>query len=605
MASETKLSPYYNLPLGMQCDVVGLTGAKWSGKTIFSLSIAPGKQPEGHPFAGGDRTLYFDFEKSGGSYEIEGCHRVDVPVELRKKFGLGVYKSIDVFKWFQEQVMAVPAGKYDCIIADPWTDIEDGLMQFVRQNHDLFGFTAAQFAKMEPVAISCAKKYAKQAILDMAARCKVMCFVAHEKGEWKGGRPTGKMVSKGFDTLYEVTSLYLKMEREQPQPGEKPKPPSAVVLKERLSYNKINPKDLSIDWIQVIPGRLPVATPEAIRKYVEHPVGKRKEGMKPEEIYEEKGLSEDEKLLIAAEMEANRATTATMQLTNLERMQAAAKAQASQVASASGINLPQQPPVQEPLTPEQEKEIRVLVGEAFADADEAKAKFPLILKEHSASKIVELTRSSAEIVLCLLRSQKLQIDAAKKLAASGTTSTVSVEQPKPVNAPPVETKLATEPATGFKISAGEVANLKALTSQAFGDDKSGAKVTVGSWLTEFNAKTFAELSPSAGEVIAKRLQVMMQREGTVDKQPEPESQPEVAVVTPESPASSSAATTEQLMTLKGLITGAGWSHEQQKEWLSKRNLAAFRDMSYAAADALINEMRNAALGFQQGIPGNS
>ena len=51
----------------MEIEVFGATGEYKSGKTLLGLSIAPGVHPECHQFVGQPRTLYLDFEKSGGS----------------------------------------------------------------------------------------------------------------------------------------------------------------------------------------------------------------------------------------------------------------------------------------------------------------------------------------------------------------------------------------------------------------------------------------------------------------------------------------------------------------------------------------------------------
>ena len=67
-------------------EVIGGTGEYESGKTTFGLTICPG--PE---------TLYYDFEKSGASYEAElGFTRVDVPAEMQRRFPKGYTDSQEV-----------------------------------------------------------------------------------------------------------------------------------------------------------------------------------------------------------------------------------------------------------------------------------------------------------------------------------------------------------------------------------------------------------------------------------------------------------------------------------------------------------------------------
>lgn len=310
-------------PFGMPIEVVGLTGEHGSGKTIFSLSIAPGCHPEGHPFAGKPRTLYIDLEKSGSSF-VAGtqAERVDVPTVMRTIKGGASYTNLDLFHWFRKAINNIPMGAYDCVVVDPVTDLEDGLVDHVRKNPGDFGYSASQFKDAGGIMWGCVKGLWKAILVDLAARTQVFTFIAHMRMEFKGGRPTGRMMPKGKETLEELASLYLLLDRSHQKEGAKPVPPSGVLLKERLSVTAIDPKTGEVTVVPILPPRLPEATPAAIRHYVSKPVGLRK--LKPEEIIQEKEISEHERRLLDLEISQNQQMAEQAKLDQLAMMQQAA-----------------------------------------------------------------------------------------------------------------------------------------------------------------------------------------------------------------------------------------------------------------------------------------
>ena len=124
-----------NTPSGapVAIEAFGATGAYQSGKTLLGLSIAPGPHPEGHAFAGKPRTLYLDFEKSGGTYTGAGCKRLDVPAVMLELHKGQPYAPMAVFEWFVKLIGDLPAGRFDVIMGDPITDIESGMVAWVRK----------------------------------------------------------------------------------------------------------------------------------------------------------------------------------------------------------------------------------------------------------------------------------------------------------------------------------------------------------------------------------------------------------------------------------------------------------------------------------------
>lgn len=245
-------------PNNQQIEVIGLTGDYASGKTLFGLTIAPGPQ-----------TIVYDTEKSSGTYQSLGFARVDCPSEMVKSHPSG-YKPIDQFLWWLLHVKSLPTGKFRVIMIDTISEIESGLVEYVRTNPEKFGYTKPQFTRMEGLMWGAVKDYWKSILADLAARCECFVFTSHLRTVWKGNSPTSKRAPKGKETLMELASVYLHMERLPDSKGNVPAVPAAVVLKDRLAAF-----DADFQPIKVLPPRLPHATPSAIRDYILSPVGEK------------------------------------------------------------------------------------------------------------------------------------------------------------------------------------------------------------------------------------------------------------------------------------------------------------------------------------------
>lgn len=300
MSENQQREPLFKIPIPM----IGLTGEVESGKTLFMLSICPG--PE---------TLVYDFETSCESYSV-GQERIDCTQHINSK------SRVDLFAWWYGHAQKLPANKYRVIGLDPVSEIEEGLVEYVEKNPQLFGYTAAQFAKGEALKWGAVKNFWKSILSELRSRtkCEIIVFTSHMRDEFKGGRPTEKRIPKGKETLAELASLYLELDRSPNTKGVKPREPSAIVKKNRLSLTQVVNGELKITTI--LPARLPVATPAAIKWYIDNPSDPTKPG-KGERI-EEKVLSADQiKAMELALAEANRDTEA-LRLERLNRTQQAA-----------------------------------------------------------------------------------------------------------------------------------------------------------------------------------------------------------------------------------------------------------------------------------------
>lgn len=246
--------------------IIGGTGEKWAGKTKFGLNICPGNET----------TLVYDFEQSSASFEGEYRRigvpfvRIDVQEEMHKTHP-GGYKPIDLFSWWLKHVRAIPANKYRVIQVDPVTDIERGLTDWVGANPKFFGHTEGQYASMSGIMWGDVKDFQKMILADICAKCETFYFTAHIGAEFQGKQATGKKKVKGKETLYELASLFLWFDRSPDAKGVRPNEPSAAVMKARLEVAKL--VDGEVQSVSVLPPRLPVATPKAIRSYFAKPAG--------------------------------------------------------------------------------------------------------------------------------------------------------------------------------------------------------------------------------------------------------------------------------------------------------------------------------------------
>lgn len=303
---STAHAPPARAPLWPQpVPIIGVTGPKWAGKSKFCLNICP------EPHA----TLVFDLEQSTTSYEAEYARvgapfdRVDVQKEMHKLHPTG-YKPVDLWTWWLAQIRAVPAGKYRVIAVDPATDLERGLADWVSANPQAFGHTHQQYTKMSGVMWGDVKDYLKMILADVCARCETFVFTAHLGAEFQGGSATGKLKPKGKETLYELSSLYLWLERLPDAKGVRPNVPAAKVEKSRLEIASL--VDGEVVSYSVLPSRIPECTPRKIREYFKSPAGGR--ALTDAERARDETMSADEKLRLETAKAEAEATAAQARL---------------------------------------------------------------------------------------------------------------------------------------------------------------------------------------------------------------------------------------------------------------------------------------------------
>ena len=252
MTAKAQQKPLWSIPI----PVLGLTGEFSSGKTLFGLTIDPA------------HTLVYDEEKSSESYTSLGFTRIDLFAEVSKKHPTGML-PVHVFEWWLQHVRGIKPGEFRVIMLDTVGTIESGLADWVEAHPEQFGKTRAQYLKISALMWGDVKEYWKLILSELATKCETFVFTSH-MGEIfsKDGQATGKRKPKGKTTLKELASLYLEMERKANSKGEFPAKPSAKVLKHRLMGHRLNAETGEIEIVPLVPPRLPVATPHALRQYM-------------------------------------------------------------------------------------------------------------------------------------------------------------------------------------------------------------------------------------------------------------------------------------------------------------------------------------------------
>lgn len=331
--------------------VIGVTGPIGSGKTMFGLLCDPA------------RTLVYDEENSSKSYGHLGMTRVDIHAELNRRYPNG-YKPIQAFEWWANDVRArAPVGCFSLIMLDTVALIENGLVDWVEAHPDFFGHTAAQHRNQNGAIKwgDCAKLW-KQTLLDLATRCDSFLFTTHMADVFtKEGDRTGKLKPKGNKVLMEIASLYLELERKPGPGGELPQKPTAKVIKSRLiSAPVVNPQTGEIEVLRVLPPRMPVATPHAIRQYFVKPAGDK---LAADERPADERLTDDQKLQLQADTARSNARAEELRAER-EQRQAANRTLNANAAAVNGAVGPaaagQGMTLQEAMTAEYGKQPRTI-----------------------------------------------------------------------------------------------------------------------------------------------------------------------------------------------------------------------------------------------------
>lgn len=328
----------------MEIEVFGATGEFSTGKTILGLSIAPGVHPTGHPFAGQPRTLYLDLEKSGTSYAGTGCQRIDVPAEMTKALG-AKWTAKQVAEWFNSVPTRVKPGQFDVIVIDPINDIESGQVDIVKASPMDYGYTKGQIDNSVPLLMAAMKAHYKKLLMAFSGAFKCLYFTTHLRDEFKGGKPTSRREPRGKETLAELASLYLWLERLPDDKGKTSAVPSAIVMKHRLSDTRVNEAG-ELEVVELMPRRIPVATVQEIRRYIASPPNIEKPAA-GESVIEKEVTEIDLQRMRLATAEAQ-AVAAAQQTTLIDRQMELAAIRRQAVQQPTPVHQPKPQPQVDP-----------------------------------------------------------------------------------------------------------------------------------------------------------------------------------------------------------------------------------------------------------------
>lgn len=335
MTADTLESALATKPLwgDIKIPVLGVSGEKGSGKSLFISSIRP------------NRTAMIDLEESSVSYNIPFAKRWNLYEEMLLRYKK-TPKPIEVFLWFKETVENIKPGEFDVLGIDPITDVEQGMVDWVKENPAEFGRTKAQYEKASGLVWGDVKSYWKMMLGIISAKVQTFAFTAHMGAVWKGNQPTGRRAPKGKETLFELASLYLQLERKPDEKGHIPEIPTAIVLKSRLAITSID-DDGNVDHHPILPPRMPVANPAAIRNYIKNPPNYKK--LKKEELAPPELLTDDDKLLIQQEIanaELEREQLANARLERMKESQDEQQRRREQMAAkaAEAVKKPESTP---------------------------------------------------------------------------------------------------------------------------------------------------------------------------------------------------------------------------------------------------------------------
>jgi hypothetical protein len=284
---------------GRKLPYIRVSGPVNSGKSLFSLSIDDNVFDQDKPTT----TVVWDLEGSTEPYEDQlNFERRDLLAMVRERVGGKAYKPIDVYTAWVEDLATLPLGKYAVGVVDPFTDVETGLVEWVRANPGKFGRTATQYSSASSMFLwPDVKAWAKQLLMSQL-RPRFQSFVTthHMKAKWEGQRKTNETIAEGLDVLERLATLHIELNRTPPVKGAKaPRVPRGEVKKERII-------DVTTGMIlPVLPPVIPQCTPNAIRQYILHPADY--DNLKPEEQALDHSMTADQKLMVqVAIAEANR-----------------------------------------------------------------------------------------------------------------------------------------------------------------------------------------------------------------------------------------------------------------------------------------------------------
>jgi len=318
--------PFLKLWPMMPPQITITTGEIGNGKSTFTQNT--GASP--------DRTCVLDFEKSqkGDDDQLHFGMYTDVQAEMTAKYPNG-FTRLQLYDYFVAKSNEVPAGKFDVIVLDNASILEDAITAKVETNPKEFGLSPNQITDGGGLKWGAVKDLYGYHLNRLASKCKMVFVVVHLRDKWNGKKPMldeyGKVVRepKGKDTLEQLSSLFVwvttgtggvpwakvikaRMARKI-WVADPANPPEGVTPE--MVAGQLNGEPGNI-IVQVLPPRLPKCTWPAIREYMRNPVGFRE--LRRDEVLSRQEMSDDDRLKLRALAAQNEADAAASRLAESE-----------------------------------------------------------------------------------------------------------------------------------------------------------------------------------------------------------------------------------------------------------------------------------------------
>lgn len=424
---------------GMSIPIIGLTGPKASGKTLFASTIDP------------KNTLIVDcelgsetYESGDSSYSIQYGQRVDIFTELEKR---GKEPTpLEAWLLFKELVETT---KHRVVVVDTWDFIQSGLVKWIESDPAKFGRSRNEYEKFASATLWPDVKSWFQGWLGSQAKRigGTIVLINHMGTIWKDGKATDKQKAKGLDVIYQVASVYLRLDRSPDNSGKVPSAPTGFITevlggKCRLVRFRKNEKGELI-WSRdkdgrptqcadpILPPKIENCTPEMIRWYIQNPPDYAK--LKKSELAPLEVMSDDAKLELKAKIAEDQAKAAEARLSALEMMKAAGQRRATE---AAGSRLPTSAtPASAPTTTPAASSPAQPKAEAVVKPPEPAADVPFAVDSSSGKPAETETAASEKSVFEIIEEQRQQLGITNEqwagvLAKTGakTTSELSAER---------------------------------------------------------------------------------------------------------------------------------------------------------------------------------
>lgn len=394
--------------------VVLLSGPPDAGKTLAAVLLDPG------------RTLYLDTEKSAEPYAEPYGVGEWVDVAAATAFSAGRATPEAMFSWLKTYISTVPSyspekpdeGHRVCVL-DTADIIEDGIANTVAADTKKYRLPTDDVSKINQLFWSAVKGVWRAVLVDMIARFETTIIITHQKEEYRGKQPTGKMIPGGKDTLVKLASLVLMLSRPtSAKTGTPVDKPFARLVKGRISIPWRDPATGEVVPRRVVPPQVSKFTFGKLRWYMHNPPDF--DALPSEEKVPEDTLSPDERLRLRA---ATAQAVAEAERLKAERETRHEDWRREQIAGAAARA--KKPEPEAPKTPEdllreavdedivsqEELEALARLKEEAAAAGLSKAKWVALVRHHNIDPD-DLESAKSSDVQALIRYLAYRLDLA-------------------------------------------------------------------------------------------------------------------------------------------------------------------------------------------------